>query len=506
MTRIARATLIIALFFGLDKIISFVRVILFNRTFEKDIRDIFFVSNNIPDLLSALISGGALGIALIPVLTEVMDKEGRRAAWGLFARIANLAFLVTASISALIILSADVLVRYVIAPGFNDPEKWALAASLMRLDLLAILIFSISGLVMAGLQANQHFILPAMAPAFYNLGQIIGITVFAPDQGLQLGPITLPAFGLGIYGMVNGVILGALLHLAIQVPGLLRYGFRWTPKIELRNPAVAKVLLLMGPRVLTMLCLHIYFLSRDRFASFFEEGAVSALNNGWFIQQVPETLIGTAIAIALLPSLSEHLVHGDAAAFRDTLNRALRAMLALTLPIAALLAVCIRPLVQLAFDFDPAETELLVWASRAFLLGLTGHAWLETAVRSFYAQQDARTPFKAALVQVSAFILIALILSRLVGVVGIAIADTLTFTTQALWLLWILNRRYPGALRVGGTLRRAVLGAAGGALLAYILLLALPLPPLFATAIALLSGALFALPWIWAEVKMLVRL
>jgi len=492
MSHIARSSLIIAVFFGLDKVLGFLRQVLFNRTFSVAERDIFFVSNNIPDLLSALISGGALGIALIPVLSEFLQRDGRSAAWDLFARIVNLAFIVTAAISAVIILLAEPIVRYVIAPGFNDPAKWALTASLMRLDLLAILIFSISGLAMAGLQANQHFLLPAMAPGFYNLGIIFGITVLGPR--------------LGIYGVVYGVILGALLHLGIQVPGLLHYEFRWAPSINLRNPGVQQVLGLMGPRVLTMLCLHTYFLTRDRLASFFEVGAVSALNNGWFIQQVPETLIGTAIAIALLPSLAEHFVRGQRDDYYLTINRALRAMLALTLPIAALLAVSIRPLVQIAFAFEPRETELMVWATRAFLLGLMGHTWLEVAVRSFYAQQNARTPLLAAFLQLIAYLLLAVSLSRIVGHAGLALADTISFTGQALLLLFILNRSYPGVLAVGGTLSRALLGGLVGGGLTFVLLLFLPLPLIPVTLAALGAGGLAVLPFIWTEVKLLVRL
>jgi putative peptidoglycan lipid II flippase len=492
MSHIARSSLIIAVFFGIDKILGFTRQVLFNRQFSVAERDVFFVSNNIPDLLSALISGGALGIALIPVLSEFLDRQGRQAAWDLFSRIANLAFLVTAGIATAIMLLAEPLVEHVIAPGFNDPAKWALTARLMRLDLLAILIFSISGLVMAGLQANQHFLLPAMAPGLYNIGQITGILVLGPR--------------FGIYGLVYGVILGALLHLGIQIPGLLRFGFRWAPRINLRHPGVQQVLALMGPRLLTMLCLQSYFLARDRFASFFEEGAVSALNNGWFIQQVPETLIGTAIAIALLPSLSEHYVRGETGEYRQTVNRALRAMLALTLPIAALLAVSIRPLVQIAFAFEPRETELVVWATRAFLLGLMGHTWLEVAVRSFYAQQNARTPLLAAFLQAIAYILLALSLSRLVGHTGLALADTFSFTGQALLLLILLNRAHPGILSVGGTLVRGTLAALVGGGLVYALLRVLPLPLIPLSLGALAIGGVATLPFIWSEVKLLVRL
>ena len=491
MSRIARSTLIISFFFGIDKIFGLLRQVLFNRTFEKMDRDMFFVSNNVPDLLSALISGGALGLALIPVLTEYLEEKDHQAAWGLFSRILNLAFLVTGGIALLIMIFARPLIEHVIAPGFNDPVRWELTAGLMRLDLLAILIFSISGLVMAGLQANQHFLTPAMAPALYNIGQIFGILVLAPV--------------FGIWGLVYGVILGALLHLGIQIPALLRYGFRWTPSLNLRHPGVQKVLQLIGPRVLSMLCLHIYFLARDRFASFYAGGSVSALNNGWFIMQLPETLIGTAIAIALLPSLSEYVNRGEKEHFRQTANGALRATLALGLPAAVLLGVGLRPLVGVIFNFEAQEFEMVIWATRAFLLGLVGHMWLEIAVRSWYANREARLPLLGAVFQIVLFLILAPILGNSLGPAGLALADTLAFTSQAVLLLALISRRYPSLLSVGGTLWRSLLGAALAGLLAY-LLLGLSFSPLPLALFALAAGGLLALPFMWPEIKLLIRL
>jgi putative peptidoglycan lipid II flippase len=255
-----------------------------------------------------------------------------------------------------------------------------------------------------------------------------------------------------------------------------------------------------------MLCLQSYFLTRDRFASFFQEGAVSALNNGWFIQQVPETLIGTAIAIALLPSLSEYFTNEERQHFQDTINRALRVMLALTLPVAVLLAVAIRPLVQAVFQFEPAETEMVVWATRAFLLGLAGHTWLEVAVRSFYAQQDARTPLKAAFFQALTFPAIAWALSRWLGPTGIAFADSLTFTAQAVFLLILLNKNFPKVLQVKQTLLRSLAACAVGGLLAWALRSWPPIPALYSAVGALAAGGFAALPWILPEIRSLIRL
>ena len=176
----------------------------------------------------------------------------------------------------------------------------------MRLNLIATLIFSISGLVMAGLQANQHFLFPAMAPLFYNIGQIIGVTILSPSEGYSLGPVTLPAMGLGVQGLVYGVLLGASFHLLIQIPGLIKHKFHWIPSLDFRNTEVMKVLRLMGPRFFTILLIQLIFFIRDNLASRLAEGSVTSLTYGWMIQQVPETLIGTAIGTALLPTLAEH--------------------------------------------------------------------------------------------------------------------------------------------------------------------------------------------------------
>jgi len=505
LSALTRTSFLLAFFFTFDKALAFIKSILFNKIVGLEGMGIFGASNNIPDTLSALLSGGALGMAFIPVIKEYLDRESRSAAWDLFSRVINLAFLLTAALSVVIIALAGLLVRYIIVPSFT-PENQALTASLMRLDLLAILLFSISGLVMSGLQANKHFLLPALAPVFYNIGQIFGVTVLTPSQGLHLGSLTLPAFGLGLYGMVFGVILGAALHLLIQVPGLIHYGFRWRPVIGLKTPGVQRVLILLWPRVLTMASIQAYFVARDNLASRFGGSGIGALNLGWTIQQVPETVIGTAIAIALLPTLAEFINGNKPDLFRATVNRALRVMLALSLPAAALLAVGIRPLVAAFFGYETAQLNLVSWCTWAFLFGLLGDAWLETAVRSFYANQNTRTPLVAAAIQAVSFVLLAWLFSNWIGLPGIPLAAAITFTTQAIVLLSLQDRKFPGLLNMDGTLIRAVLAAIAGGLVAYSGMRVLPLSTLLSALVSLAAGAIVVLPFIWKEVRLLLHL
>lgn len=502
---LTRTSLLLSFFFAADKVLAFGKSLLFNKIVGLEGMGIFGAANNLPDYLSALLSGGALGIAFVPVLRETIDRQGRSQAWDLFSRVINLAFVVTGVFSVVIIMLAEPFVRLIIAPGFS-PGDQALTASLMRLDLVAILIFSISGLVMAGLHANQHFLLPAMAPLFYNVGQLFGVTVLSPSEGLHIGGLQLPAFGLGLYGLVYGVILGASLHLLIQVPGLIRHQFRWLPVLEVKSAAMQRVLILLGPRVLTMACIQAYFVARDSLGSRFDAVGVGALNLAWTIEQVPETIIGSAMAVAILPSLAQFIDQGRIAEFTQTVNRALRIMLALCLPAAALIGLTVRPLAGAFFGFESARLDLLTLCTWAFLIGLVGDTWLEVAVRSHYANLNTRTPLIAAALQVSAFVLLAWILPRWIGLAGIPLAAALTFTAQAVVLLSLLNRRFPGLLDVASTAGRAVAGAGAAALVAFLAIQFLPASAVLAALVALIAGLLAAGPFIWRELRLLMNL
>ena len=386
---LARTSLLIAFFFFIDKVLAFVRIGIISRQYAGSVEllDTFNAANNLPDVLFALISGGALAMAFIPLMSEYLTTKGRAAAWDLFSRVANLAFLVTGSIAFLVAIFAEPIVNAElgIAPGFGADQR-QLLADLMRLNLIGTIIFSISGLVMASLQANQHFLLPALAPTMYNVGQIFGAIFLVPRYG--------------IHGLVYGVILGAALHLLVQIPALFRYEFKWTPALDLRHSGLIEALKLLAPRLLTMFGIQLIVLARDNIASRLDQvGAVTSLTYGWMIMQVPETLLGTAIATAMLPTLAEFAARADWSEFHLAVEKALRVLIALTVPIAAVMAAGINPLVRAAFGFDAETSTLVTWTTRAYLLTLTGYSIQEIAARSFYARKEPMFPLYAVILQ-----------------------------------------------------------------------------------------------------------
>jgi len=494
---VSRTSLLLAGFFFIDKVLAFGRSLVIARRFSLSAElDAFNVANNLPDLLFALISGGAFAMAFIPVLTEHFTQKGREDAWALFSRIANLAFVATASLAVVIALFADRIVRSQIgiAPGFG-PEQQELVTQLMRFNLVATIIFSISGLVMAGLQANQHFLLPAMAPIMYNLGQIFGVFVLVPI--------------FGVYGLVYGVIIGALLHLGIQIPGLFKFKFHWTPDLTIKDEGVREVLRVVGPRLLTMFFIQLTFIARDNFASRLEQvGAISALTYGWMIMQVPETLIGTAIATALLPTLSQLFTRKEATIFRDTVERAVRVVIALTIPVAALLIVGLPSLISFAFGFDQGDTEMLTRTAQVYMLVLTGYALQEILARSFYSRLEAVVPLRGVIIR---FIIYLAIGASVVaffpqwGAAGIALAE-LSLTVEAVFMLFWLNRRVEPPVKAWGAVVRGATAALIGGAAAYGLLMWLPMPGVMAALVAMSIGLLAGIPFIFPYLRLMLRL
>ena len=493
---LARTSLLIAFFFLIDKALAFVRVGIISRLYTDDVHllDVFNSANNLPDVLFALISGGALAMAFIPLMSDYLTNQGRASAWDLFSRVANLAFIVTGVAAILIAIFARQLVDSVIVPGFTAEQR-TLVAELMRLNLISTIIFSISGLVMASLQANQHFLLPAMAPVLYNVGQIIGAILFVPR--------------FGIHGLVYGVILGAAFHLAIQVPALFKYGFKWTPALDLRHTGLLEALKLLGPRLLTMGGIQLIMIARDNFASLLgQPGAVTSLAYGWMIMQVPETLLGTAIATAMLPTLAELASRADWSEFRLTIERALRVLIALTIPIAAVLAAGINPLVRAVFGFDAETSTLITWTTRAYLLTLTGFSIQEVAARSFYARKEPMYPLYAVLLRLGMFLgigYLGITLFKSIGAPVIAFAEIALLIESVILFGW-LSRKMHEPIIVRSAVGKGVVAALIGGVTAYGLAVVVPGSAVLTALLGMSVGGIVALPFIWSEIKLLLNL
>ena len=391
--------------------------------------DAYLAAFRIPDLLFQLVAGGALGSAFIPTFAAAWTEGSQQQAWLLFSRVLNLLTLFLVTLCGLAMLFAEPLVAGLIAPGFSV-EQQRLTASLIRWMLASTVVFGASGLIMGSLNAVQHFLLPAVAPVLYNCAIIAGAWLLAPV--------------LGIHGLVVGVAGGAVLHLLVQLPALLRQNVRYRFSFRIGDAQVREVARLMGPRVLGLLFVQLNFLVNTILASGLPDGSLSALNYAWLLMLLPQGIFAQAVATVAFPTFSAQVAAGDRAQLMATLSGLLRLILFLSIPAAFLLYVLDEQLIELLFQrgrFDAASTQAVAYALRFYALGLVAHAVVEIVVRVFYALHDTATPVVAGVATMALNILLSLALIGRLSFGGLALANSIATALEMLVLLVLLARK-----------------------------------------------------------------
>ncbi len=454
---IVRSTAMVMVIFAVTKGISLLQTFIIARYFGvgQDL-DAYVTANRIPELIVVLISGGALGHAFIPIFSGYLARAQMPQAWRLASHVINVVLTLAIVICAVTFVLTPWLVPNVIAPGF-DAATTAQTIELMRILLLGSIIFAVSGIFSGILQSFNHFLLPALAPIMYDLGILFGIVFL-------LEPLGLP-------GVAIGTVLGAGLHLLIQVPGLVRYRMRWIAELGLRDPEVYRVARLMLPRIIGLGVFQVNFIIMTNIASRLGVGAVSAFDWGWRLMQIPQTLIGTAMGIVIFPTLASLSALGDESGKRGAMSGALRFILVASIPSAVGLVLVGQPLISLLEGgaFDVSASALVYSALRAFTLGLIVHSMLEVVARSFYADKDTYTPLWAALVGAATNVVLSYVLSGVdqpraegadlsANVAGLALANSLATAVEVGILLVILRRRWRGIdeATIAGTTLRAL--------------------------------------------------
>ncbi len=447
-----RSSAIVVFLLGLGKVTGLVRARLVSAEFGTgSAYDAFTAANQLPEVFVTLISGGALAAAFIPVYSAYLTSQRSKQSAQLAGSILTLVIAVLGAISALGIVLAPWLARQVQVPDFS-PEQQALTASLMRIILLQTTLFGISGVLSSILNAHQHFALPALAPVALDLGYFFGLFVLVPD--------------MGIAGLAWGTVLAGVLHILIQVPALIHYRFRYTPQIVTSLAGVREVVRLMVPRIVTLGSVQIADLFIIRLASGLAAGSTSAYFIGYQLMQLPETLLGTAIALVVFPTMAELYNAGDLDGLKAVSMNALRIIWTLTFPAAVGLVLLGQPAIQFLLEdgaFTGESTRLVYGTLLFFSFRVVAESSLEILARLFYAQHDTRTPMFVALGWLALNVALAFPLAEEYGARGLALASTIAFTLQSL-VLFLLNRQRLGYLHekeLIATAGRSLLGAAG---------------------------------------------
>ncbi|MBI2767497.1 MAG: murein biosynthesis integral membrane protein MurJ [Chloroflexi bacterium] len=424
---LAIAAAIVAFGFLGSRLLGILRTVAIARAFGASPElDAYNVAFRVPDMIFQVLAGATLGSAFIPVFVRLYRRDGEARAWQLASTVLNLVTVSTAVLCLLAFAFAPLLVP-LLAPGLGDDigrnaELTDKAVFLTRLMLLSPLLFAMSGMVTGILNARRAFFLPALAPMLYNVAIIFGALVLS-------GPF-------GVNGLAFGVVAGAGLHLAVQLPGLARQRMRYVRSFNWRDPATREVGRLMGPRVLGLAAAQVNFLITIYFASKVGQGIISNLNYAWLLAQLPLAIFGMALSTAVFPMLADHIADEDMDALHNTVSRVLRVIMFLTIPAAlglALLRVAATTVLLQHGGFTAADTAVTSAALGFYALGIVPQAGIEIHSRGFYAMGDTRTPVLLAVAAVGLNFLLSAILWERFEHEGLAFA-----VSASAWLEWLL--------------------------------------------------------------------
>jgi putative peptidoglycan lipid II flippase len=404
-----------------------------------DANDAFRVASRIPNLVRDLFAEGAMSAAFVPTFTRQLTLHGRERAWQLASSVINALLIVTGVIVVAGILFAPSLVRLYAADFANVPGKLELTIYLTRIVFPFLTMVAVAAALMGMLNSLGHFFIPALSPAMFNVAIIVlslPLIPLAPWLGVQ--PITIVAIA---------TLVGGLGQVLIQWPPLKREGFQYRLTLDVRDEALHRVLLLMGPGTIGLAATQINVFVNTVLATGEGTGAVSWLDFAFRLMYLPIGLFGVSIATAATPAISRMVADQDFARIRATLAHALGLMLFLNVPATLGLIILAEPIVAVILqhgEFTAADTVATARALQLYALGLVGYSIVRIISPTFYALQRSRIPVMVSAVSVVVNVALNLALVRSMGYRGLALGTSLTALLNASLQLWLLRRELGG--------------------------------------------------------------
>ena len=368
--------------------------------------DIYLAAFRIPDFIYGILIMGGISTVFLPLFSDFFQKQDKEA-WRFTNNLLHILVMTLVVLSGIAFLLAPWLVKLV-APGFS-PEQQEVTAGLTRLMLLSPLFLGVSSIFSGMLQYFGKFFAYSLAPIFYNLGIIAGILFLAPV--------------FGIWGLGFGVVAGAFLHVAIQIPAALSSGFRWQPLFDWKDQAMSKVLRLAIPRTFAAAGLLINLIVVTALASLISTGSITIFTFANDIQYFPIGLIGASFALAAFPSLSRLFAEHKLELFREAFGNTVRQVFFLVVPISLLAFLLRAQIVRLVYGvgskFTWDDTRLTAAALGIFAFGILFQAFIPFLARTFFAMQNTKTPTVISIASVAFNIFLALFLVNILAMPNI---------------------------------------------------------------------------------------
>jgi len=394
---------------------------------------VFYTADRIPGLVYSVLVVGALSTIFIPVFAEEL-KKNKEKAFLTASTLINTVFLFFLFFSTLIWLFSEQIINLLSVGKFTH-EQVVLGALLMKYMLFAQMLLVAGSLASSVLQSFKQFLMPALAPVAYNVGMIAGIYFFSSRYG-----ILAPAIG---------ALIGSAAHFLIQIPFLMRTGFRLSLGIDFKNRSFNQVAGLAPPRIASVLITNLLATINNSLAILISSAAVIYLKFGIQLQTFPVTLFGASIAAASLPTLSSESDEHNLTQFKKTFLTSFHQMMFLVLPASVILLVLRIPVVRLVYGVANFPWEATV--NTGLVLGvLTLSIFPQSAnyliSRAFYALKDTSTPVKISAVTIVINVVLSLFFINTLkwGVWAVAVSYAVTSALDTLLMLIALSHKVSG--------------------------------------------------------------
>lgn len=400
--------------------------------------DAYTAAFTVPDFMFFILVSGALSVTFIPVFNQRLGSGNKKSAWQLSTSMINFMAMITLIASVLIIIFAEPLLQYIIAPGLSE-SGMALAVSMMRVIAVNPFLFAIATVIASMQQAIGRFTFYALAPTIYNVGIIIGALFFT--NGIYI--FGHEVFDGGIMGVALGVVLGSVMQLVVSSMGLIGLGFDYNFKIYWKNKGFRKVLGLLPARSFDQGMDYAMSLVEVNLTSRMSEGTVRAFQQATALHFVPINLIGVAISTAAFPKMTEFLSAGRMDLFKTELQKLIRIIIWLSLPVVLVTFFARGYVVN--FINPHGDNGLIAGILAMLVLAILFRSVYHIAARSFYAQQDTKTPLYISFVAIGLNIFMAIwfTFELELGALGLAMAQSIVAGIEIFILFIIMSRRIP---------------------------------------------------------------
>lgn len=398
------------------------------------------VAYNMPSVIYDLVAGGIIGTAFLPIYLLQREKLGAEGGDRFASNILNLAVVILGVLSILASVFAPQIIATQTFTVSDTAQVTQTATMFLRVFAVQIVLYGLGGVITGVLNANRMYGAPTLAPVFNNI--VVMMTMFS------YVPISAANPDFALWWLAGGTSLGVAVQFGIQIPMLVKIGFKYVLKINLHDPALREAMRIALPTLVYIAGTLVSYSCRNAFSLQAGENGPSTLSYAWMWYQLPYGVIAVSISTAFLTEMSEAMARGDMATLRSYASRGLRTTLFLIIPLAGMMFALGVPIIQIfkAGAFDQESVYSIAQVLQCWVVSLPFYAGQMFFYRVFASLRQFLTfaLVSCGLCTVQIFLYWQLTTPEVLGLLGIPVADCVYFALQFFIMALILRKRVGG--------------------------------------------------------------